>query len=1225
MPEGPLTDVRTRGFLFADLRGYSAYVESHGDVAAAALLASYRSLVREAVMRHAGAEIRTEGDGFYVVFPSASAAVQCGVAIVGAAAAAADPLQIGIGVHAGETVETPEGYVGSVVNIAARVCALAAAGEVLVTDTVRALTRTRLPFDYWMLGPTSLKGIAEPVPLCRVDVRGEVREPVSVLPASPRRSVGTVPLVARAAELAAIGRELASAAAGTLRVLSVEGESGIGKTRLLEAAVDRAEAVGFATVRAGADEELRAPLLLARTLLSGAALAAAADEAGARGTLQRAAAALAAGLTTARAPTDEERLAAFEQVSGALAAIAARRPLAVFVDDLQWCDDASVQLLRYVGRTAPSAPIFLMVALRPEDAPAAGAAKGLLIDLERGRVARRLRLERFTPGETAALVEAVLAGPVAQTCSAVIHAQSEGVPFFVEEMVLALRDAGGLHQVEGTWQVPPGAHQLLPRSIQALVERRVARLPEHTRGVLLDAAVIGRGFTLRDLASVYARVGEPTDPDALAQALEPAVRAGLVLERGGDGPEDHAFVHDQIRATVAASARRTRRVAIHAAMADLLAEQGARSAPARLAAIAHHALAAGDAERGIRYVLEAARAALAARAPEDALRLLASARSATMPPAKRVEILRLQDDALAAIGSPQERLATLAELAPLAEALGSPELELDVLLRRSSASRAAGDRERAIATARLARARAAEAGAADVELRACLELGQALLDSAVGESFEPPHTERVDLDGAAEAFRAAAALAERTGDARAQAAATRELGVIAIGRSRTHGVRETKQEPRAAEAARRREAAYAEEARGLLGDALALYEQAGDERGQMSTLIALAYAQPHAEVRRGSAGRIEQIRRLRLRLGASASERDRAAAEAQMLYGVHVYARSFGYPDLAIERGAQAHRVARALGDRDLEYLAAAGSALAYLALGEPDAATSWLDRARDVAFSRPTAARARQLELWRGLVASARRDPVTAAAHFDRAVRLASERGAPAARAETLSAAALELARLAAETRDEELAARAGRYADEARSLCVVLSGPLPWEARAYAASTEVARAHGDAAASTEAARAAVASLQTRDPMGTQLDVLLTAERALSEGGAVDEAGAVRGAIAAHVRIVVERTLDADVLARWFAAPRHRGLAQLAESATAPVQTSRTARPAGLTAREVEILRHVATGKTNREIATALVLSDRTVARHLSNIFDKIGVSSRSAATAYALREGLA
>jgi class 3 adenylate cyclase len=160
----------TRGFLFADLRDYTSYVDAHGDHAGARLLERYRALVRGAVAAAGGAEIRTEGDSFFVVFDSASAAVRCGQEIIAAAAAtdSADPIQVGVGVHAGETVETAEGFVGSAVNIAARICALAKAGEVAVSETVRALTRTYIDVDFEPLGTRRLKGVAEPVAIYKV-------------------------------------------------------------------------------------------------------------------------------------------------------------------------------------------------------------------------------------------------------------------------------------------------------------------------------------------------------------------------------------------------------------------------------------------------------------------------------------------------------------------------------------------------------------------------------------------------------------------------------------------------------------------------------------------------------------------------------------------------------------------------------------------------------------------------------------------------------------------------------------------------------------------------------------------------------------------------------------------------------------------------------------------------------------------------------------------------
>jgi class 3 adenylate cyclase len=182
-----------RGFLFADLRGYTAFVERAGDAAAADLLDRYRHLVRAVIAEQAGAEIRTEGDSFYVVFPSPSAAVRAGLELVTRAASDAadhpdDPIRIGVGIHAGESAETAEGYVGSAVNLAARICSVAKAGEVLVSGTVRGLARTSLPVTYSSRGRPSLKGIAEPVELYAV-----VPSTGSIAPSTRRRAAPASP------------------------------------------------------------------------------------------------------------------------------------------------------------------------------------------------------------------------------------------------------------------------------------------------------------------------------------------------------------------------------------------------------------------------------------------------------------------------------------------------------------------------------------------------------------------------------------------------------------------------------------------------------------------------------------------------------------------------------------------------------------------------------------------------------------------------------------------------------------------------------------------------------------------------------------------------------------------------------------------------------------------------------------------------------------------------
>ncbi len=218
----------TRGFLFADLRGYTDYVEHHGDDAAATLLDRYRRLVREVVSRQQGAEVKTEGDSFYVLFPSASRAVSAALEIVAEAvrqsAATPDaPIRVGVGVHAGETADTAEGPVGSAVNLAARICSQASASEVLVSDTVRGLTRTRQVASFQSVGTRRLKGIAEPMLLYRATAPGAVAAG-SRQSSTPVGRLGSRIGGRRWPVVAAVG--LAAGALGGLAILNLNGGLG---------------------------------------------------------------------------------------------------------------------------------------------------------------------------------------------------------------------------------------------------------------------------------------------------------------------------------------------------------------------------------------------------------------------------------------------------------------------------------------------------------------------------------------------------------------------------------------------------------------------------------------------------------------------------------------------------------------------------------------------------------------------------------------------------------------------------------------------------------------------------------------------------------------------------------------------------------------------------------------------------------------------------------------
>ena len=143
------------------------------------------------------------------------------------------------------------------------------------------------------------------------------------------------------------------------------------------------------------------------------------------------------------------------------------------------------------------------------------------------------------------------------------------------------------------------------------------------------------------------------------------------------------------------------------------------------------------------------------------------------------------------------------------------------------------------------------------------------------------------------------------------------------------------------------------------------------------------------------------------------NESERAAFEAQMLYGSHVFARAKVIPDLAIAKGREAHRYAKEIGDPNLEFLAAGGTAMAILDLGDIDEARAWIDRAAVVATEHPSPLRARRLETWRGVGDAAAGDAEGMRTHLERAVQQATDSGHAAARCEALARLAVESSRL--------------------------------------------------------------------------------------------------------------------------------------------------------------------------------------------------------------------
>jgi DNA-binding NarL/FixJ family response regulator len=1055
------------------------------------------------------------------------------------------------------------------------------------------------------------------------------------LPMQVRRAAGAV--VGRPVELDAIRQELSAASSGRLSGVTVEGEPGIGKTRLLLAAAEAATGQGFTTIAVAADEEIRGPFLLARSIIGAPEGLAAAEGTRAAEPLQRGLDILSGrddpGLEGI--PPDQRLLRTLDLGAVALAALATKKPLAILIDDAQWADDDSLRLLRYMVRACSGSPIFLMLAVRPEELEYVTEAVNLLADMERLGLVRRLKLARFAQLESGELLRQILGDKVDPTSSATMHAQAEGVPFILEELARSYRDAGMLQEIGGTWRLTKNAERLVPSAVRTLISRRAARVPEETKGVLAEAGVLGRHFSLKDLEALEVRLGDgQRSAEQLDEALSPAVAAGLLLQHAQDSPADYSFAHEQVREFAAASLAPTKRRAIHSAIVALLME--GEPAPESLPLLAYHAKAAGDAPVCVRFSLQAIRNALSASAPEEVLRVVDLALPAASKPEDRVALLKARDQAFDILRRPQDRLQGLAELAALSEALGDASLETEIQLRRSAALRISDECEQAADLARRVRDQARDRGDTAAELAACLELGQDLLRTPIGEGYSVS-LHGIDVEAARDAYLRAVELAEELGDDASLAAAERELGVIAFAQVRDffiEGVlagQQVQMQSMIAAGATPQElvtltpmAPQARELQQRLSRSLELYERIGDRRGAMSALIALAYANWAPDIHFGAhAGRhIEEIRRLSSRMTTLVNESGRHAAEAQMLYGVHVFSRAKVVPDLAVSRGVEAHRQAKIIGDRSLEFLAAGGTAMAHLDLGETDEARRWLDKAAAVASESPTSFRARTLETWQGMWSAAAGDADAARTHLERAVQMATDQGLTAARCESLALLSVETARLGSESKDEDLLDLAERSAKETKEMAGVLPGHPPWGAQADAAVARIALARGNPEVAVGAARSAFEGLEATLHEDAHLEVLLPAAEALIQSGTEEEVAMIRAYLQVTLAMAAQRTVDESVRVRWLRGPVGRELVRLA----GPLEGF-TMQPGGgegpsLDQADLELFGPLVEGLTNKEIAERLGLQEEEVSRRLAGIFARIGASSRAEATAFAFRE---
>ncbi len=990
---------------------------------------------------------------------------------------------------------------------------------------------------------------------------------------------GDLPLVGRTVELEVVRSVLAAADDGVGTTLLLRGEAGVGKTRLARYAEDEARRRGFtvATGRAYPVEtgvpyalfsDALRPLLAELETTAVTALTRGAPE------LAQILPSLPAASHATAAGDDpvELRQRMLWNFAQFLKRLASLRPLIIVLEDLQWADASSLELLHFSARQTRSDRVVLLGTCRTEGE----RTNRSLRDLERlvvtAAAGRVDELGALGLEETAALVDAALgSGAAAESAgelAALLHGWTRGNPFFLIETLKELLRSGGLRAAGAGWTARAFRELTPPRSIREAVSDRTGRLTPDARSVAELACVIGAHITFDVLLLVAA-----LDESDLLSAVEELVEEHVLEERLEGSAIAYDFVHPLVQDTVYAGLGLARARILHRTVAESLERFWGDAAERHADELAYHFThggggLAGHGEKAARYLAAAGRHAVARNADREAVDYLQAALRVGGKDAEGVGELRPE------LAHALQRLGHLDEARELWEELRDEAVES----RDPAAAMAA---ERRIALALLSAGRQREAlGVLDEALRRSAGLPEPairvhVMRATVLQELGRPDDSRVALQAALDLLPAGAGAALRarvhrgflllytwTGPARL----AREHGDIAARHAEETG------DPSLVFSVQRALAAFS----GLTGDTAALAEH-------------LAAAERIAE----------ELHSPLLRL--------LTAEIAVELSSVR------GDWESGLAQAREALEVARALNQRSLLPRLLVWTGLIHVGRDEMDAAETCIDEAWELAGcnqlngTAPAADRRSEAEevVGRGIHSIVpahigRAGLLCARGEYREAIRV-GENGLRIADSSGYAAWAIHrLLPIIAESyvylRDLRGAAATGaRLRAESERFNHELG--LAW---ADACEAIVAWLGGDSEKGAVLLRAAVERLEAVPhlPDATRLRRQLAGR--LAELG--DREGAVRELRRVHdvlLRLGARRELD-------------KVREQFRELGARPPRRSGRAGAGSLTAREVEVARLVGRRLSNKAIARELDVSPRTVTTHVANIFRKVGVTSR-------------
>jgi predicted ATPase len=499
-------------------------------------------------------------------------------------------MTIRVGVASGECDVEDGDYFGLPVVEAARLCAKADGGEILVTGLVRMLARSRSTVALKPVGALELKGLDEPVETFRV-VWSPI-DPSTTRPPLPARlaSAVTSTFVGRGDEheqLMTAWKEIVAGGSGRLMLLA--GEPGIGKTTLAARFASDVYDQDGLVVYGRSDEDLGVPyqpwieaLTQLVTQVPEPVLAAHVAARGAHlGRLVPEVAARLGVEVPSSADADAERFVLYGCVTDLLQRVSRDRPVLVVLDDLHWADRATAQLLRHVATADQPMRLGVLGTFRDSEVSTGDPVSELLAGLHREGGAQRIVLRGLTDLDVLALLERIAGHEMTDDGVALrdaLLAETAGNPFFVGEILRHLAESGAIYQRDdGRWVADPDLRAAgLPVSVREVIGRRLATLGPDTERVLGLGAVIGRDFDIGLLASVA-----HVDVDTVIDVCDTAVTAAVLAAT--DHPDRYTFAHALIEHTLYDNLSPARRARAHHAIADALEtrlgdDPGARAA-----------------------------------------------------------------------------------------------------------------------------------------------------------------------------------------------------------------------------------------------------------------------------------------------------------------------------------------------------------------------------------------------------------------------------------------------------------------------------------------------------------------------------------------------------------------------------------------------------------------------------------------------------------------------